>query len=68
MNQISIDTYNNRINLSYRMLKVSYSIVKRYRRNWTTRKQLGQLSESQLKDIGVSHAQAKIESDKPFWY
>jgi len=32
-----------------------------------TRKQLLELSDAQLRDIGVSREQAKLEAMRPFW-
>lgn len=38
---------------------------------WTmrrrTRKQLSELSHHMLEDIGVTHAQARREAERPFW-
>ena len=31
------------------------------------RRQLVELSPEQLRDIGVSHGDAQLEADKPFW-
>lgn len=33
-----------------------------------TRKQLHHLTDDQLRDIGISRAQARFEADKPFWW
>lgn len=41
--------------------------VQLYRRRSTTRRQLAQLSDAALKDIGVSKAEALTEAAKPFW-
>lgn len=32
-----------------------------------TRRQLAELNDAQLRDIGVGHAEAQNEIDKPFW-
>ncbi|WP_110693569.1 DUF1127 domain-containing protein [Salinicola halophyticus] len=34
---------------------------------WRTRQQLARLDERQLKDIGLTPAQARRESHRPFW-
>ncbi|WP_447754610.1 DUF1127 domain-containing protein [Pseudomonas nicosulfuronedens] len=42
----------------------------RWRQFWRrvrTRKQLLELSDAQLRDIGVSREQAKLEAMRPFW-
>lgn len=36
-------------------------------RRWRTRKALGELSDSQLRDIGLSREQAQTEAQLPFW-
>lgn len=38
-----------------------------YQRNYLTRRQLAQLDDSALKDIGISRAEALQEARKPFW-
>ena len=35
--------------------------------NWRSRRQLAQLDDAALKDIGVSRVDALQEADKPFW-
>ncbi|HDS1737257.1 MULTISPECIES: DUF1127 domain-containing protein [Pseudomonas] len=34
---------------------------------WTTRRALLQLDDAQLRDVGLSWEQARIEGRKPFW-
>jgi uncharacterized protein YjiS (DUF1127 family) len=38
-----------------------------YRHRWTSRKMLLDLTEDQLRDIGLSSGQALREGLKPFW-
>lgn len=42
-------------------------LLQHWRINWRTRRQLAQLDNYQLKDIGVSHGAAAEEATKPFW-
>ena len=42
-------------------------ILKQWQQNYRTRKALAELSDEQLKDIGLSRGQADIEASKPFW-
>lgn len=41
--------------------------LKSWRVNWRTRRQLAQMDDDLLKDIGVSRGEAEYESGKPFW-
>ncbi|AIU67743.1 MULTISPECIES: DUF1127 domain-containing protein [Vibrio] len=41
--------------------------IKRWRRNYRTRRQLNHLSGHMLRDIGVEHEEAARESRRPFW-
>ncbi len=41
--------------------------MRRYQRNYRTRRQLLQLDAAALKDIGISRAEALAEARKPFW-
>lgn len=43
------------------------SLLRRWRRNQQDRLTLSQLSEYQLKDIGISREQWQEEINKPFW-
>ncbi|WP_454256542.1 DUF1127 domain-containing protein [Pseudomonas sp. Marseille-Q8238] len=36
-------------------------------RRWRTRRALGELSDSQLRDIGLTREQAQAEAQMPFW-
>lgn len=38
-----------------------------YRHRWATRQALRELTDDELRDIGMSAQQARIEADKPFW-
>lgn len=44
-----------------------WHLLRRWRRNHQDRVQLSQLSEHQLKDIGISREQWQAELNKPFW-
>lgn len=44
-----------------------WALLRRWRRNHQDRLALSQLSEHQLKDIGISREQWQAELDKPFW-
>lgn len=48
-------------------LQISLSRLKQYRQNAKQRKQLAQLPDYLLKDIGVTRAEALEEAEKPFW-
>lgn len=41
--------------------------LRRYRRNYRTRRQLLSLDAQALKDIGISRSEALKEAGKPFW-
>lgn len=51
-----------KINLSY-----IYQDLQAYYTKYRTRQQLISLTDEQLNDIGLSKAQALIESRQPFW-
>jgi len=56
--------------IAQRASKYLQSLAKAYRvwrRRSQTRRSLKTLSEHQLRDIGVSRAEAVVEADKPFW-
>lgn len=44
-----------------------YARLQHWQRNLRTRRQLAQLSEQALADVGISRAQRIEELDKPFW-
>lgn len=48
-------------------LKVPLTRFNQYRQNAQQRRQLAQLPDYLLKDIGVTRAEALKESEKPFW-
>ena len=54
---------DGRLSLSQKFL----TKVKRWRQNYRTRRQLNQLSEHMLRDIGVEHKEAEHESRRTFW-
>jgi len=43
------------------------SLLALWFRNYRTRKALNGMEGHRLHDIGVDHAQAEVESHKPFW-
>lgn len=49
-------------------LKVFVAIVRARMVKQRTRMHLRELSDEQLRDIGVTRSQARWESDKPFWW
>ena len=42
-------------------------LLDRWNQNLVTRKQLRELDDDQLKDIGIDRISAQRESGKPFW-
>ncbi|WP_345015000.1 DUF1127 domain-containing protein [Pseudaeromonas paramecii] len=48
-------------------VRVLLALLRRWRRNHQDRLALSQLSEHQLKDIGISREQWQAEMNKPFW-
>jgi uncharacterized protein YjiS (DUF1127 family) len=42
-------------------------MVARAWRNFTTRRQLGELDDRMLQDLGISRAQAQFEANRPLW-
>jgi len=42
-------------------------VLRLWRQRTRSRKQLGDLTEDQLRDIGLSRADAFVEANKPFW-
>ena len=44
------------------------AILNRWHRNFTTRRQLRELTDDNLKDIGIDHQTAIKEANKPFWH
>ena len=56
---------------SYRLPTINWDkfarILTQWQQNHRTRKALAELSDEQLKDIGLSREQAHAEASKPFW-
>ncbi|MDW6093690.1 DUF1127 domain-containing protein [Vibrio rhizosphaerae] len=48
-------------------IKNIYSLIKRWRQNHQTRRQLSELPEHLLDDIGLSREDAQKECQKYFW-
>ena len=44
-----------------------FGLIEVWMRRSRTRRELSDLNDHELADIGVSRAQARFESDKPFW-
>lgn len=44
-----------------------WPLIRRWRRNATTRAQLSRLSPDALKDIGIGPGAARREAARPFW-
>ena len=57
---------NQGLTLLKRLRKL-LSVINQYRQNVHQRRQLSQLPDYLLKDIGVTRADALKESEKPFW-
>ena len=53
--------------LSIELFNRLLTLLKRLLRRYRTRKQLLELSDSALKDIGISRSDALTEAAKPFW-
>ena len=62
--RVQIDTVKPVRNSKVSVLKRS---LKRWWQNYRSRRQLEMLSYYELKDIGVSRAEALEEAKKPFW-
>lgn len=43
------------------------SVLKQWHRNYTTRRQLGRLSDHELRDIGIDREMVRQECRKTFW-
>ncbi len=42
-------------------------VIRHWQRNWSTRRQLAQLDARELRDIGLSQAEAAQEAARWFW-
>jgi len=42
-------------------------LLRLWRQRLRTRRQLAQLDDRQLADVGISHSDRSAELDKPFW-
>lgn len=62
--RVQIDTVKTIRNIKVSVLKQS---LKRWWQNYRSRRQLEMLCHYELKDIGVSRAEALEEARKPFW-
>lgn len=49
------------------LIKILFSTLLLWRHNYASRRQLAQLSQGQLKDIGINRSEALEEARKPFW-
>lgn len=52
---------------SLEFLKLIVRLIRRWRHNQRSRLHLSELSDYQLKDIGISPSERQHELDKPFW-
>ncbi|MGB0203723.1 MAG: DUF1127 domain-containing protein [Neptuniibacter sp.] len=56
---------------NYRLPTINWDkfahILAQWQQNYRTRKALAELSDEQLKDIGLKREQAHAEASKPFW-
>ena len=48
-------------------LKKWHSVQLAWQHNYRSRKQLAEMSEHQLKDIGFTRCEQRYEAQKPFW-
>ena len=59
--------YRVKLSETLRWNKKTLANLTRWWRNYRTRKQLPQLSNHLLEDIGITHEQARKESMRHFW-
>jgi uncharacterized protein YjiS (DUF1127 family) len=52
---------------SLEFLKSIVGLIQQWRHNRRSRQHLAELSDYQLKDIGISPSERQHELDKPFW-
>lgn len=52
---------------SLELLKSIVGLIQQWRHNRRSRQHLAELSDYQLKDIGISPSERQHELDKPFW-
>jgi uncharacterized protein YjiS (DUF1127 family) len=52
---------------SLELLKSIVGLIQQWRHNRRSRLHLAELSDYQLKDIGISPSERQHELDKPFW-
>ena len=65
--QIVLQKRDNQGLTLLKRLRKLLSVINQYRQNVHQRRQLSQLPDYLLKDIGVTRADALKESEKPFW-
>ena len=80
---VSIDTivpHNGPVRIGYRtyaginavpltdLAKVFVAIMRARLAKQRSRRHLSELTDDQLRDIGVTRAEARYEADKPIWY
>ena len=49
------------------LIEILFSTLRHWQHNYASRRQLAQLSQVQLKDIGINRSEALEEAAKPFW-
>lgn len=49
-------------------LRQAAAVVRVWLRRSRSRRQLVELGDQELSDLGISRAQARFESEKPFWW
>lgn len=68
MNHLLVNAHvQNKLEFRF-LIKKIYSVIVCWHRNKVTRRQLKQMPNYLLDDIGVTQQQAKRESDKAFWH
>jgi len=63
---VVLHRHSPRSDASQRSARAS-DVLRLWRQRTRSRKQLGDLTEDQLRDIGLSRADAFVEANKPFW-
>ena len=63
----SAEPATNPSSKSLEFLKLIARLIQQWRHNRRSRLHLAELSDYQLKDIGISPSERQHELDKPFW-
>lgn len=63
----SVEQATNPSSKSLEFLKLIARLIQQWRHNRRSRLHLAELSDYQLKDIGISRSERQHELEKPFW-